>query len=147
MHLDSRSLHAPSALGVERRKEKNSCPAGLKPCTVVLADLELKCMDTFFPSAWYKQTSVRKSLPFQSYFWLGRDALLCEQGRKREQASIDIFYFSFLSITFYLVIFLFTNASQAVLKLKLVHLFILKYGCDILFFDDKEVPEALTQFN
>ena len=55
MHLDSRSLHAPSALGVERRKEKNSCPAGLKPCTVVLADLELKCMDTFFPSAWYSK--------------------------------------------------------------------------------------------
>ena len=62
MHLDSRSLHAPSALGVERRKEKNSCPAGLKPCTVVLADLELKCMDTFFPSAWYHQLTFTDKL-------------------------------------------------------------------------------------
>ena len=45
---------------------------------------------------------VRERLQLQTYLRLGRDALLCEQGRKREQASIDIFYFSFLSITFYL---------------------------------------------
>jgi len=56
MHFESRSLHAPSDLSVEKRKKKSTAQLAVAHAlwsTEELLDLESKCMDTFLQNVLY----------------------------------------------------------------------------------------------